>query len=175
MKKIVITFGLIAGVIVGSMLMLSMPLYENGTLNFDNGELVGYTTMIVALSLVFFGVKSYRDKIGSLTFGQGMKVGLLITLVAGLLYAISWEISYNTMSYNFTEEYEKYYFEKMKGEDVSETTLKEATEKVESFKALYKNPLIRFGMTLAEILPVGILITLISAIILRKKMNQAAK
>src|SRR4051812_21595851 len=99
MKKIVIIYGLIAGAIVGTMLIITMPLYESGTLNFDNGELLGYTTMVVALSMVFFGVKSYRDNYsgGTITFGQGAKVGLLITLIASLIYAMSWEVSYNTM------------------------------------------------------------------------------
>ena len=81
MKKIVLIYGLIAGVIVGAMMMITMPLYESGTLKFDNGEWLGYTTMVIALSMVFFGVKSYRDNHlgGSITFGNALKVGLLIT------------------------------------------------------------------------------------------------
>jgi hypothetical protein len=54
MKKIILVYGLIAGVIVGAMLLITMPLYESGTLKLDNGEWLGYTTMVVALSLVFF-------------------------------------------------------------------------------------------------------------------------
>ncbi len=69
MKKIVITYGLIAGVILGAMFFVTAPLYDKGIVNFDNGMLIGYTTMVVALSLVFFGVKSYRDnqKNGAIT------------------------------------------------------------------------------------------------------------
>ena len=91
MKRIILIYGLLAGTIVGSMFFITMPLYEKGILTMENGELVGYSTMIVALSLIFFGVKSYRDNHldGAITFGNALKVGLLITLIASLIYAIA--------------------------------------------------------------------------------------
>src|SRR5579862_4186451 len=122
MKKIILVYGLIAGVIVGAMLMITMPLYENETLHFENGEWLGYTTMVIALSLVFFGVKSYRDNHlkGSISFWSGIKVGLLITLVASLIYALSWEITYNTMKSDFMKQYNEHAIEKMKKEGATE-------------------------------------------------------
>src|SRR5437899_634142 len=99
MKKIILVYGLIAGAIVGAMLLVSMPLYESGTLHFENGQWLGYATMVIALSLVFFGIKSFRDNHagGSITFWNGLKIGLMITLIASLMYALCWEITYNTM------------------------------------------------------------------------------
>ncbi len=171
MKKIILVYGLIAGAIVGAMLMITMPLYESGTLHFENGEWLGYTTMVIALSLVFFGVKSYRDNHsgGVITFWNGLKVGMLITLVASLIYALSWEITYNTMKGDFLKLMNEKSIEKMKKEGVSETSMAEAQKKMEDFAVMYKNPIFRFALTLMEIAPVGIVISLLSAGLLRRK------
>ncbi len=161
MKRIILVYGLIAGTIVGSMFFITMPLYEKGILTMENGELVGYSTMIVALSLIFFGIKSYRDNHlqGSITFGKALKVGLLITLIASLIYAITWEVIYNTMTDFVTQMGDKY-FEKLKAEGSTQA-------EIDEYKAIYENPFIRFAMTLMEIAPVGILISLLSAGLLR--------
>jgi hypothetical protein len=171
MKKIILIYGLIAGVIVAGMMLITMPMYESGTLNFDNGEVVGYTTMVIALSMIFFGVKSFRDnhQHGVITFGQGFKIGILITAIASVMYALAWEISFNTMATDFTQKMIEHYFSEMKENGASEAELAAAKVKWDAFGEYYKNPIIRFGMTLMEILPVGLVITLISAGLLRKK------
>jgi hypothetical protein len=163
MKRIILVHGFIAGTIVGSMFFITMPLYEKGILTMENGELVGYSTMIVALSLIFFGIKSYRDNHlqGSITFGKALKVGLLITLIASLIYAITWEVIYNTMTDFVTQMGDKY-FEKLRAEGTTQA-------KIDEYKAIYENPFIRFAMTLMEIAPVGILISLLSAGLLRMR------
>ena len=171
MKRIVLIFGSIAGVIVGGMFLATWPLHENGTLNPENGMLVGYTTMVIALSLIFFGVKSYRDNQlnGIISFGKALVVGLWISFVAAIIYAMTWEIMYNTIASDFLEKMANYSLEKMKEAGASaEEVMDKKKEMMESFE-WYKNPLLRFGMTMAEILPVGILISLICAALLRKK------
>ncbi len=163
MKKTVLIYGLISGAIVGSMFFITMPLYERGILTMENGEWVGYSTMVVALSLVFFGVKSYRDNYldGSITFGKALAVGLLITLVSSLVYAITWEVIYNTMT-DFVTDMSNKYFEKLRAEGTTQA-------KIDEYAGMYENPFIRFAMTLMEIAPVGILISLLSAALLKKK------
>lgn len=125
MKRIVLIYGLIAGAIVGSMLLITMPLYESGILHFENGQWLGYTTMVIALSLIFFGIKSFRDihSRGNITFWNGLKVGLLITLVASLIYALSWEVSYNTMKGDFIKLMGEKQVEKMKKEGATEASI----------------------------------------------------
>jgi len=171
MKRIVLIFGSIAGVIVGGMFLATWPLHENGTLTPESGMLVGYTTMVIALSLIFFGVKSYRDNQlnGSISFGKALVVGLWISLVAAVIYALTWEIMYNTIASDYLKDWANYSIEKMKATGASaEEIMAEEKEMTEMFE-WYKNPLLRFGMTMAEILPVGILISLICAALLRKK------
>lgn len=171
MKKIVITYGVISGLITGGLMLATMPLYESGTLNFDNGALVGYTGMVIALSLIFFGIKSFRDNQagGSVSFGKGFLIGMSITMIASLFYATAWEISYAKMGEQFVQQWTSHEMEKLQEAGATEEALEKAKDEWKNFGEMYKNPLIRFGMTLFEILPVGLIISLISAALLKKK------
>jgi len=169
MKKIVLVYGLIAGAIVGVMLLITMPLYEKGSLNFENGELIGYTTMVVALSLIFFGIKSYRDnhRSGAITYWKGLQVGLLITLVGSLVYATVWEFMYQNMSTDYIEKMYAHYAESQKA---SGATPEELAELKSQFEVYDQNFLLRFCITaFMEMFPVGFIISLVSAGLLRKK------
>jgi hypothetical protein len=171
MQRIILIFGFIAGAIVSSMMFITMPMYDSGLLNFENGEIVGYTTMVIALSMVFVGIKSYRDSHlnGVISFGKAFKVGILITLIASVMYVISWEICYHTVASDFTDQYSAYYLENLKKGGATDGELQSAVTELDEFKKQYSNPMIRFGYTLVEIFPVGLIITLISAALLRRK------
>jgi hypothetical protein len=171
MRKIIVIYGLIAGAIVSAMLMVTMPLFESGALESVNGELLGYSTMVVALSLIFFGIKSYRDTYlnGVVTFGTGVKIGLSITLIASFMYATSWEVTLKTMKGDFIKQMTEKSIEKLKAEGRSEAAIAETQKKMDDLALMYKNPLIRFALTLFEIAPVGIIISLLSAALLKRK------
>lgn len=169
MKKIVLVYGLIAGAIVAAMMLITMPLYEKGSLDISNGQLLGYSTMVVALSLVFFGIKSYRDnhQNGQITFWKALQVGLLISLLASAMYALTWEYSYASMSPEYKKKMTQTYEDNLKKEGASEEKLKEQREMFEMYD---RNLLFRFSFTaLVEMFPVGLIISLISAGLLRKK------
>ena len=171
MKKIVLIYGLIAVAVFAITQFGAFPFWKNGTLTFENGELVGYTSMVIALSMVFFGVKSYRDNHlnGSVTFGKALQVGLLISLVASLGYAISWEFYFNLIAPDFMEKYATFAIEKAKSRGAAEVEIQKIITSMDQTKEMYRNPFLRFGMTVTEVLPVGVLISLVSAALLRKK------
>ena len=171
MKKIVLTFGLISGAIVSAMFMITMPLYKNGTLSMDNGEIIGYSTMVISLSLIFFGIKSYRDNhlSGVIKFGKAFQVGLLIAVIASLFYAISWEFTFNFFMPDFMDQYADMCITKAKTGGAGPAEIQKVMDQINAMKEIYKNPFLRFGMTLMEIFPVGVLIALISAGVLRKR------
>ena len=171
MKKIILTYGLISGAIIFAMFMITMPLYKNGLLSMDRGEILGYSTMAIALSLIFFGVKSYRDNHlhGAIQFGRAFVLGLLIAGVASLFYAVSWEICFNLFMPDFMDQYANMCIAKAKAGNASEAELQKVMSQMDQMREIYKNPFLRFGVTLAEILPLGILVALISASILRRR------
>jgi hypothetical protein len=172
MRKIVITYGLVSGAILTCFFLLGMYLWQKGIISFDNGEYFGYGSMLVALSMVFFGIKSFRDDQSgkSIGFWKGAQVGILISLLASFIYAAGWEVYVQTNpKMDFMAEYTEHYIGKLKEKGTPQEQIDKTVSEMASMQEMYKNPLIRFGMTLAEILPVGIIVTLISAGILRRK------
>ena len=171
MRKIVLTYGLISGAIVAVLIFSSIPLWRQGILTFDNSEIVGYTTMVISLSMIFFGVRSCRDYHfkGSISFWQAVKIGMLITLIASAMYALAWEISLPAIAPDFTERMWQHFLDKAKKESASPEEYNAVAVQVEQWKEWYKNPFLRFALTLTEILPLGIAISFISAAFLRKK------
>lgn len=171
MKKVILINGIIAGIITGGMFFISLPLMEKGYLNFDNGMVVGYASMVVALSSIFFGVRSYRDRElnGTITFGRALAIGLLITLVAGVVYASAWEIYYNSYGDRFMASYTEHAISKLEKSGASAEKIAATKAEMQEFGEMYKNFFIRFGFTVMEILPVGLLISLGTAVFVRKK------
>ena len=174
MRKVVLKYGLLAGGITASLGLILWSLYNNDVISSGNSEVIGYGSMVVALSMVFFGIKSYRDnhQNGAIKFFKGLQVGMLITLIASLVYAASWEGYLLTTPGGqaaFMEKYTVSYINKMKTQGATEAEIEKMTKRFSDMADMYKNPVIRFGMTLLEILPVGIVITLISAAVLRRK------
>lgn len=170
MTKVVLIFGLISGAIAGVLMWILMGAVNTDVVNFDNGMIWGYATMIIALSMVFFGVKSYRDNNGGrITFFKGLQVGILISLISAFCYAASWEIYYPKVGDEFMQKYTAYYLDKMKTDGASDAEIEIARVESEKFMELYRNFFVRFGFSLIEILPVGVIVSLVSAALLRKR------
>ncbi len=173
MKKTVLTFGLIAGAILSFMMLGTLPFIDK--IGFDKGEIIGYTGMVLAFLLVFFGIRSYRENIGggAISFGRAFSVGILITLIGCLCYVVTWEIIYFKLAPGFLEKYSAYMIEKLKASGASQAVIEAKLEELKNFKVLYANPLINAAISFIEPLPVGLIVTLISAAVLRRKPRSA--
>lgn len=170
MKKIIIVCGLTAGFIEAVMMVITFNVMYRKD-EFAHSMVVGYTTMIIAFSLIFIGIKNYRDKHnnGTISFGQAFKVGLLISLIASTIYVLTWAIEYNFFLPDFTDEYAAHIIKEAKATGTSQLELDKTIKEMASFKEMYKNPLLFVLLTYAEILPVGLIISLLGALILKKK------
>jgi hypothetical protein len=170
MKKIVLRFGLASGLILIALSAVMLPCM-NGTVDFDHGEVVGYSAMVLAFLMVFFGVRSYRDNVagGSIRFGRAVQVGMLITLVTCAMYVIAWEIAYYNFFPDFLDKYNAHVLAKMRAAGESEAAILEKTAELATMAKYYKNPLFNIGITFMEVFPVGLIMTLVSAAILRRK------
>jgi hypothetical protein len=174
MNKIVLRNGLIAGGIFVVEMAAMVPLMRGG-LDLKNGYIVGYSSMILAFLLVYFGVRSYREQAGgSISFGKAFSVGLAITLIACAFYVLSWEVVYFNFLPDFADKYSASVMEKTRKDGASEAKIEATKKQMADFKRLYANPVINAGMTLMEVFPVGLVVTLVSAAILRKKQGSAA-
>lgn len=170
MKKSVIIPGIIAGLIVSTMMVITFNIYNQDE-NLEMGMLIGYTTMIIAFSLIFVGIKNYRDKQnnGSVSFGKAFLIGLYITLIAATFYVATWMVEYFYFLPDFAEKYSASVIEAAKAKGASQQELALTIKKMDEFKVMYKNPLFVILMTYVEILPVGLLVSLIAALILKRK------
>jgi hypothetical protein len=169
MRKIVLTFGLIAGAMLSAMMLMTLPFLDQ--IGFDKGEVIGYTTMVLAFLMVYFGVRSYRDDVagGSVTFGRAFLVGLLITFVASACYVATWQMIYHKVAPDFVEKYAAHAVQKAKKSGASEAQIAAQQKEMNEFKEMYKNPFINIGITFLEPLPVGLLFTLVTAGVLSRK------
>ncbi len=169
MKKTVLTFGLISGVLTSLMMAATVPL-EN-KIGFDRAEVLGYTIIVLCFLLVFFGIRSYRDNTGDgrITFAKAFAVGISITLVTCLFYVATWEILYFNFLHNFMDEYAAHVVAKLRASGASAAVVQAKLQQLQTYKQLYENPLFNSAMTFLEPFPVGLVITLISSAVLRRK------
>ena len=175
MKRIVLTFGLISGAILSVLMLSTIPFIDQ--IGMDWGMVVGYTTMVLAFLLVFFGIRSYRETVGDgrISFGRAVGVGLLIMTIATICYVVTWEIVYFNFLPDFGDKYAAYAIEKARAAGASPEEIAKQTEEMQKFKAMYDKPLYNAAFTFLEPLPVGIPMTLISAGILRKRRKDDLK
>jgi hypothetical protein len=164
MFKNALIFGSISGAITitGILLTFLLP-------NAHGSVWLGYLIMIVALSMILFGVKRYRDneRGGVIKFLPALALGLMIAIVAGLIYVLVWEVYLYVTHYTFMDHYTAAILAQKKAAGVHGAALQAEIAQLNEMKAEYNNPLIRMGMTFIEIFPVGVLIALISAALLR--------
>ena len=174
MKKIILVYGLCAGVVVSIvMLYLTSSITSSeGNIDFDKGMIIGYASMIIAFSLVFVGIRNYRNNCngGVISFGKSFKIGMLIVLIASTIYVVSWLIYYFFFVPDFAEKYAIHMIENLKASGASQIEIDQQTAEMASFARSYKNPLFNAMLTYIEILPVGLIVTLISAFILKRKV-----
>jgi len=175
MKRIVLIFGCISGLIASAMMFLTLPLLNNGTVNFKNGAVIGYTSLFLAFILVFFGIRSYREHNGgTITFGRGVAVGILITLISSVFYVASWEILYYQFMPDFVDKCIAGTVDAAREKGASEAEIAAKKKEMEAMRPLYDNPLTNAAITLLEPFPVGVIVTLVSAAILRRRERVVA-
>jgi len=169
MKRIVIVCGLIAGLIVTAMLVTTMVI-SKASGKIEGSMLLGYATMILAFSLIFVGIKNYRDKYnqGIIRFGKAFRIGLYITLIASTIYVIAWLITYFFYIPEFGEKYTEQMIEELRAGGASPQEIAGKAKEMARFTEWYKNPLFNALITYTEILPVGLIISLISALVLKR-------
>ena len=169
MKKTVLVFGLISGLLSSAMMLATLPFLHQ--IGFDRGAIVGYTAIVASLLVVFFGIRSYRDQVGggAVTFGRGFTVGLLITLISCLFYVATWEVIYYKLSPGFADEWTSYALDKARAASATAAEMEATTRQMADIKTLMDNPFTNGAMAFVEPFPIGLLVTLISAAILRKK------
>ena len=169
MKKTVLTFGLIAGVIM-SVLMDGNVLIED-RIGTGHGLVLGYTILVASFLLIYFGIRSYRDNTlaGQISFGRAFACGILITLITSVFYVAVWEVLYFNFVPHIMDSFFAAQIHQAQSSGLDPAIVAAQVANIQHSQQLYQNPLVNMAYTIMEPLPVGLIMTLISAAILRRK------
>jgi hypothetical protein len=173
MKKTIYIYGFISGLIASVLMTLAMLMKDK--ISYDNSMIIGYANMILAFSLIFFAIQSYKKNHGEISFGKSFQIGLGITVICSIFYVAAWAIVYTTLMPNYMEEYGRHAVEEMQKSGSSAADIKNATTEMQHYAELYKNPLFFVLFTLLEIFPVGLIVSLIAALVEKFKTNKQAQ
>lgn len=170
MKKVIVKYGVIAGLITTSMMIISTVVHSQNP-DSSASEIIGFTGMFLAFVFIFIGIKDYRDKqnSGVISFGTAFKIGLLICLIASTMYVLTWMVEYHFFFPDFMEKYAAQVIEQAQKTGITGEALAAKQAEMNTYKEYYKNPLMIMALTYMEIFPIGLIITLVSALILKKK------
>jgi hypothetical protein len=171
MKKTVLIYGLISGGIAITLMIGSMLMIGGREPDFDKGMLLGYTAIIISFVLIYFAQASYRDNIGGgyISYGKAFQIGILVTLIASIVYSLIWVLVADMVAPDFLEKYQAYELSKMKEAGASAEAIARKTTEMNEMAVEYKKPWIKAAYTFLEPFPVGIVVTLISSFLVRMK------
>jgi hypothetical protein len=169
MKRTALVFGLISGAISSLMMVATVPVARK--IGWEPATVIGYTSIVLSFLLVFFGIRSYRDNTGDgqITFLKAFAVGISITLISCICYVVTWEVMYYNVFPDFWDKYGARLAEKLKASGASSAAIQAKLQEVRKYKELYKNPVFNAALTFIEPFTIGLVITLISAAVLRRK------
>jgi hypothetical protein len=168
MKKTILTFGVISGAVSSLMMVATVPFADR--IGFDKGAVIGYTAIVLSFLLVFFGIRSYRDNVGNgqITFTKAFAVGISIAVISCICYVVTWEVLYFHFLPGFMDKYGAHMIEKLKDSGAGPAAIQAQLQQIEKYKEMYENPLLNAAMTFIEPFPIGLVVTLISAAVLRR-------
>jgi len=171
MQRIVWKFGLISGAIVAVSLYVATVMVDSTKPDNAVGMVVGYTSMVLAFMLVYFGIRKYRDEVlgGRIPFSKAFFVGFLIMLISCVCYVGTWEVIYFKVMPDFGDKFAAAAVERAKAKGASAAEIEKTRVEMEEFSASYRNPMYNAAVTFLEPFPVGLVITLVSAGILSRR------
>ncbi len=170
MNKNTLVFGLIAGVI-SSVWFIAASFIDPANFDYDNGMWYGYIAMLIAFAFIFVGIINYRDKFngGVISFGKAFKIGLYISLIASTVYVVTWLVDYYFFVPDFLDTMESSCIANQQARGASAAEIEKTRQDMAQYREWYKNPLFTAALTYTEILPVGLIISLCAAAILKRK------
>lgn len=170
MKRIVLVYGVISGLITALWILIAM-LFVPKEMHMSIGMILGYTSMIIANIFLVVGVKNYRDKYngGVITFGKALKVGLLIAFIASTFYVVTWLVYFFGVGTDFMDYFVQSTHQELVESGASAAEIAKQSKEMNEFMVMYQNPFFNAAVTYMEILPIGILFALITALVMKRK------
>jgi len=171
--KLILKFGFMSGAFLSVVMLCTMPFHDQ--IGDRYGMVIGYSSMLLAFLLVYFGVRSWREKAGGyVSFWQALKVGASIAAIGSACYVATWEVIYYEMMPDFAERYAAHQIERARAAGAPEAAIAQKKREMDEFTRTYKNPLMNVAMTFLEPLPVALVMSLLAAGLLRRRVPDPA-
>jgi hypothetical protein len=172
MKSTVYRYGLLS--MLALVVFSAIQLFALKNTSFEVQEASGYLAILVSMIFVFLGIRHYRDRVNSgyMTFGQGLKIGLLIVLIPSVAFGLFDILYTEVINPGWSEEYYSHYVEKVKA-STSPEKLDAVLKQVQSQKELFSSPIMQFLIMAATVFIIGLIVAIISSLSLMKKKKLA--
>ena len=169
MKKTVIRFGLYA--LISGFVFFGLPFFLGMGVDYDYGELIGYTSIVLSLLFVFFGIRYYRDKEnnGKISIGKALALGMLIALFSAIGVAIMDYVYTTQINPDFAADYSEYYLNKLQESGISAEEFKTQSAAFKQQMKDYGGPSAMAFLMFCTVLIIGFIISLVSGLILQRK------
>lgn len=173
MSKIVVKYGLIAGIILSAMICTMAYMVGDST-DFEKGESFGYIFMVAAFSTIFFGIREMRDKLsgGVISFNKAFRTGLLITIIGTACYVITWMVYFNFIDNTFVERYSAFFIENVKESGKPAADIEKEIAAFKENMASYKSPWVMAMFTFLEVFPIGLIISILCAVMMKRSETE---
>lgn len=169
MRKTVLLYGLAAGVLAVAFMLATLPYI--GDARYQIADVLGYTSIVLSALVVFFGIRSYRHSLygGRLTFWRALAVGVLITLVSCVIQVVAFEWIYFKAMPSFGDKFVLCMVERARDAGASDAEILRTADRATDLKKLYDQPLANAALTFATSFPIGLVVAVVSALILRTR------
>jgi len=170
MKNTVLAFGLLSGALAVAMMLATLPFIRS--MELGTSDLIGYSSIAISALVLFFGIRSHRERAGGqLTFGRGLGVGILITLISSACYMAAFQVVYFKAMPDFGEKFSACMVERARAGGATEREIDETAATAAALKRLYDRPATNAALTFATTFPVGLVMSVFAAAVLRRKGN----
>jgi hypothetical protein len=174
MKKVVFICGVIGGLISIGWYIFSVQVFKLD-MSMNARLFFGYASMVLAFSLIFVGIKNFKDNYngGVISFGLALRIALLITAVASTVYVGVWLIDYFFFTPDYMVKYAASMLAELKASHASQATIDKKMAPITEYTRIYNNPFLNALVTYREIVPVGVVMSFIAAFVLKNKPSSA--
>lgn len=169
MKQVVFRYGIYATLAIVALSAIHFFVLMPNT-SFQNSEIAGYLTMILSMIFVFMGIRYYRDHVnnGSLSFGEGLKTGVLIVLIPSVAFGLFDILYTEVINPSWLDDYYAHYIERIKASTPADQVAGKL-ENIQKQKEIFSNPVLQFLIMAATVFIIGFIATIISSLTLMKK------
>lgn len=171
MKNLVLRYGLYATAItVGIPFLMYLIMGKGDESDYKLGEIIGYSTILLSMIFVFFGIKKHRDENngGNISFWEALKVGVLIAAIPAIAFGLYNLLYIEVLDPEFMDKYYQYYMDEAQA-TMNLEEFEAMKTKIEREKESFQSPIVQFGAMSLTVLIIGFIVSLISSIILKKE------